>query len=304
MQEYMKETLQKKQKQMQGTRTQFARLPSSDSSEDDDLTAGMQGLDLDGSTHSATTPTRRHSTSYGSPAPSAKARASSSRHSSALDGSFNDNESFVSGTAPVVLYGGGTGTASNPFKWPVDMCCPEMNPVGLLIKRVKRGHGGVYEHDTWVFSTVALLPDAGRYELRYMSHNSVLFKKPTCSHMQLASVKYNALCHDYNDTVANPYTENEAEKNADAKLELAVSNELNRQHVHCLLELPVMQALNNQILTGGSIDAKIPREVRKVKSVEFPGVTAVELTWRIAEEGGEQMAPGGGAFDPTALLNA
>jgi hypothetical protein len=104
--------------------------------------------------------------------------------------------------------------------------------------------------------------------------------------MQLASVKYNALCHDFNNTVANPYMENEAEKNADLKLELAVSNELNRQHVHCLLELPVMQALNNQILTGGSIDAKIPREVRKVKSVEFPGVTAVELTWRIAEAGG------------------
>jgi hypothetical protein len=123
--------------------------------------------------------------------------------------------------------------------------------------------------------------------------------------MQLASVKYNALCHDYNDTVANPYMENEAEKNADAKFELAVSDELNHQHVHCLLELPVMQALNNnQILTGGSIDAKIPQEVRKVKSVEFPGVTTVELTWRTAEEGGEQMAPGGGAFDPTALLNA
>jgi hypothetical protein len=47
-----------------------------------------------------------------------------------------------------------------------------------------------------------------------------------------------------------------------------------------------MQALNNQILTGGSIDAKIPQEVCKVKSVEFPGVTAVELTWRIAEAGG------------------
>jgi hypothetical protein len=74
--------------------------------------AGMQGLDLDGSTHSATTPMHHHSTSYGSPALSAMACASSSCQSSPLDRSFNDNESFVSDIAPVVLYGGGTGTAS------------------------------------------------------------------------------------------------------------------------------------------------------------------------------------------------
>lgn len=310
MQEYMKETSQKKsKKQKQAARQKVARAPSSDSSEEDcDLTEGMQGLGLDETTPSAKTPMRHRSTSYGGSPPPSKARTGSSRHSSrrsfALDGSSDDNESFVSDVAPVALYGGGTGVASNPFKWLVDIRRPEMNPAELLIKRVPRGDGGTHEHNTWVFSLVTLLPDAGCYELRHVSDSSVLLKKPTHSHMQKASVKYNASCHDYNNTVANPYTENEAEKNADAKHELAVSNDPNRQHFHFLLELPVTKALNNQILTGGSIDAKIPREVRKVKSTEFPGVTAVELTWRIAEEGGEQVAPGGGAFDPTALLNA
>lgn len=294
MQGYMKE-----QEMKQARR---APAPSDSSEEEDDLAEAMQGLDLTEDSPSPAAPMPRRSMSYGSPAPPARARASfsstrsaASRRSSALEGPFYDNdESFASHgptssskKAPIALYDGGDGSASNPFKWSVDLRAPEMNPVGLLIKRVGiKPSQDTHEHQTWVFTFTALLPDCGSYEMRLVSGRSVLFKKPTYGHMDSTSVTWNELCHDVKDTNLHPYIEIVDEKKADTILELQVSRNPDRQYVHYLLDIPVAQPLDNKILTGGSIDVVIPTEIRKVKSIEYDKVSAVKLTWRIAEEGG------------------
>ena len=146
----------------------------------------------------------------------------------------------------------------------------------------------------WEALLVVPLPNFGKWDAYINGSNGILFKGPSASYWEDPSTLWDEACHDIKDKHKHPFPANLATKAAHNAAELVIQESPNYQENSWLANMPkehkdgLDMILDSTILSGATGSGKIHKEVHKVKSIQYKGLTTAVLTWKIAKAGGVQ----------------